>query len=583
MPAKNVARHRVGISPSRVNEINMPKKDTTIDILLAKGLITQDQIERAREEMKKTGVSIERTLEKLGYISEEDIVNTIAESMRVLYIDLRDYLIDTDVIKYVPEDLARKHKVVPLFKIGDVLTIAMVNPRDIMALDEIRIKSKIPIIEPALSTEKDIHNAIDQYYGVTGSLDDVIKAIDKTRIPIITTDAQSSKVLTKVAEEAPVVKLVNLILMQAVKDKASDIHIEPAEDILRVRFRIDGILHEVLTPPKNLQSVIASRIKILAKMDIAETRKPQDGRIGLKMENKALDLRVSTFPTIHGENIVLRLLDKTTVIFGLADLGLSEKDLKDFDNLIRAPYGIILVTGPTGSGKSTTLYSALSTINSLEKNIITVEDPVEYELPLIRQTQVNIKAGLTFATGLRSILRQDPDIVMVGEIRDKETADIAIQASLTGHLVFSTLHTNDAASAVTRLIDMGVEPFLISSSVIGMLAQRLVRIICQKCKEKYTPSAEALKNMGLKEDALLYKGKGCEACKNTGYAGRVGVFEFLRISEKIKKLIIAKTSSEEIKKTALQDGMKTLYDAGLDKVRRGITTIQEVLRVAEES
>ncbi len=560
----------------------MPKRDTTIDILLAKGLLSADQIERAKEEMKKTGLSIEKTLAKLGYITEEDIVHTIAESMRVPYIDLKDYLIDTEVIKNVPEELARKHKLIPLFKIGDTLTIAMANPRDVMALDEIRLKSKIPVVEPVLSTEKDIHGAIDQYYGVTGNLDEVIKTLDKMRLPIITTDTQSSRILSKVAEEAPVVKMINLIILQAVKDKASDIHIEPEENIVRVRFRIDGILHEVLTPSKNLQSVIASRIKILAKMDIAETRKPQDGRIGLKMENKALDLRVSTFPTIHGENIVLRILDKSSVILGLADLGFSEKDLKDFDKLIRSPYGIILVTGPTGSGKTTTLYSALSTINSLEKNIITVEDPVEYELPLIRQTQVNVKAGLTFATGLRSILRQDPDVVMIGEIRDRETADIAIQASLTGHLVFSTLHTNDSASAITRLIDMGVEPFLISSSVIGILAQRLVRVICDKCKEKYAPSQTMLKELGLKDVAAFYKGKGCKACKNTGYSGRIGIFEFLRISENIRKLIVAKASADEIKKTSLEEGLRTLRDDGLDKGKRGITTVEEILRVTEE-
>ncbi len=560
----------------------MTKRETTIDILLSKGLITQVQVDKAKEEMKKTGLPLEKTLEKLGYITEEDIVNTLAESMRVLYVDLKDYLIDTEVIKLVPEDVARKHKLVPLFKIGDTLTVAMANPRDIMAIDEIRIRSKIPAIEPVLSTDKAIQSAIEQYYGVTGTLDDIMKSMDKIRLPIMTTDVQV-KTLARAAEEAPVVKMVNLIFMQAVKDKASDIHIEPEENALRIRFRIDGILHEVSSPSKNLQSVIASRIKILAGMDIAETRKPQDGRIRLRMENKSLDLRVSSFPTIHGENIVLRLLDKSSIILGLADLGFSEKDLKDFDKLIRNPYGIILVTGPTGSGKTTTLYSALSTINSVEKNIITVEDPVEYELPLIRQTQVNPKAGLTFATGLRSILRQDPDIVMVGEIRDKETADIAIQASLTGHLVFSTLHTNDAASALTRLLDMGIEPFLIASSVIGILAQRLVRVICKGCKEKYTPSAEILKDLGIKETASFYRGKGCEACKNTGYMGRIGIFEFLRMSEEVKRLVVGKASSDEVKRRAIQEGIRTLRDDGLDKVKRGMTTIEEILRVTEET
>ncbi len=560
----------------------MPKRETAIDILLSRGLVTQEQIEKAKEEMKKTGLTLEKTLERLGYITEDDIVNIVAESMKVLYIDLKDYLIDPEVIKLVPEDVARKHKIIPLFKIENTLTIAMANPRDIMAIDELRLKSRIPAIEPVLSTEKAIQNAIDQYYGVTGNLDDVIKSIDKIKLPPMTTEAHV-KTLAKVAEEAPVVKLVNLIIMQAIKDKASDIHVEPEESALRVRFRIDGILHEVSTLPKNLQSVIASRIKILGGMDIAETRKPQDGRIQLKMENRALDLRVSTFPTIHGENVVLRILDKSSIILGLGDLGLSVRDQKDFDKLIRSPYGIILVTGPTGSGKTTTLYSALSTINSMEKNIITVEDPVEYELPLIRQTQVNPKAGLTFASGLRSILRQDPDIVMVGEIRDRETADIAIQASLTGHLVFSTLHTNDAPSALTRLMDMGVEPFLISSSVIGILAQRLVRVICNTCKGKDVPADDILHDLGVKREGMaFYKGKGCAACKGTGYSGRTGIFEFLRMSEGVAKLVAAKASADNVRKKAIAEGMRTLRDDGLEKVKKGITSIEEILRVTEE-
>lgn len=558
------------------------KKETTIDMLLAKRLISQEQITRAKEDMKKTGLSLEVTLEKLGYIREEDMLNAVAESMRVLYVDLKDYLIDTEVVKLIPEDLARKFKVIPLFRIGNTLTLAMANPRDIMMLDEIRMRTRIQVIEPVLSTEKAIHDAIGQYYGVAGSLDDIIKSVGKINLPAATTEAEV-KTLAKAAEEAPIVRLVNLILMQAVKDKASDIHIEPEEDSLRVRFRIDGILHEVLTPSKNLQSVIASRIKILADIDIAETRRPQDGRMRLKMENRSLDIRVSTFPTIHGENVVLRVLDKSSLILGLADLGFSKVDLKDFEKLIRSPYGIILVTGPTGSGKTTTLYSALTMINSMEKNIITVEDPVEYELPMIRQTQVNPKAGLTFATGLRNMLRQDPDIVMVGEIRDKETADIAIQASLTGHLVFSTLHTNDAPSALTRLTDMGVEPFLIASSLIGIVAQRLVRVICKDCKEKCAPSNGILRELGLKEGGQAFcRGRGCASCKNTGYAGRTGIFELLRMSEEIRKLIVNKASSDEIKKKAVGDGMRTMRDDGLDKVKRSITTVEEVLRVTEE-
>ncbi|MFA4982070.1 MAG: type II secretion system ATPase GspE [Candidatus Omnitrophota bacterium] len=560
----------------------MAKKEAIIDILLAKKLVTADQIDRAKEDMKKTGLPLDKTLSKLGYITEDKIAHAVAESMNVMVIELKNYLIDPDVLVNVSEDLARKHKVIPLFKVGDSLTLAMANPRDIMAIDEVRMKSKIPIIEPVLSTESDIRLAIDQYYGSPGGLDEVIKTIDAAKLAAITPDGQGSKALTKAAEEAPVVRLVNLILMQAIKEKASDIHIEPEENLVRVRFRIDGILHEIATPPKELQNIISSRIKILSKLDIAESRKPQDGKINMKMENKVLDLRVSTFPTIHGENIVMRILDKTSVMVGVEQLGFNEKDFNGFNKLIRAAYGIILVTGPTGSGKTTTLYSALSAINSLEKNIITVEDPVEYEIPLIRQTQVNVKAGLTFAAGLRSILRQDPDIVMVGEIRDKETAEIAVQASLTGHLVFSTLHTNDAPSSISRLIDMGVEPFLISSSVLAILAQRLVRVLCPECKEAYTPTAAALKELGIKEQVKFYKAKGCSHCKGSGYGGRTGIHELMVISDEIKKLIIAKAGALDIRKVAISEGMTTLRGDGLDKVIRGITTPEEVIRVTEE-
>jgi type IV pilus assembly protein PilB len=371
------------------------------------------------------------------------------------------------------------------------------------------------------------------------------------------------------------------MIMQAVKDRASDIHIEPEEDNCRVRYRIDGILHEINILPKNLQSAVISRIKILSKMDIAESRKPQDGRIRIKIESRDLDIRVSTFPTVHGENIVMRLLDKTSVILGLKELGFLENELNAFDKLIKHPNGIILVTGPTGSGKTTTLYAALSAISSMEKNIITIEDPVEYELPLIRQTQVNPKAGITFANGMRAILRQDPDIIMIGEIRDKETAEIAIQAALTGHLVFSTLHTNDAPSAVTRLIDMEVEPFLISSSVIGILAQRLVRLICNKCKEKYTPTEEVLKELNMKEGSLLYRGKGCPACKNTGFVGRVGIFELCAINDELKKMIDARRSADEIKKKAIALGMKTLREDGVKKIEMGLVSLEEVLEVTQ--
>jgi type II secretory ATPase GspE/PulE/Tfp pilus assembly ATPase PilB-like protein len=383
------------------------------------------------------------------------------------------------------------------------------------------------------------------------------------------------------ADEAPVIKLIDSLITEAVKSRASDIHIEPEQKTLRVRYRVDGLLQEVSLIPKRLQDSVISRIKVLSNMDIAETRSAQDGRINIKLENKELDIRVSTFPTIYGENVVLRLLDKTSVLLGLKELGFLEDNLRGFNKLIRRPNGIILVTGPTGSGKTSTLYAALTSISSMEKNIITIEDPVEYELPLIRQTPINPKAGITFVNGLRSILRQDPDIIMVGEIRDKETAEIAIQASLTGHLVFSTLHTNDAPSALTRLIDMGVEQFLVSSSLIGILAQRLVRLICVKCKEKYTPAADILKDIGLPKDGDYFHGRGCPACKNTGFVGRIGIFELLIIGEDIRKMIEAKSSADEIKKKAILSGMKTLRQDGIVKVQQGLTTPDEIIRVAE--
>ena len=551
-----------------------------VDLLLKKGVLDKNQVSQAMEEAKKTGMPVEKALEKLGFISEVEISQMLAESLDVPFMDLTDYLIDSEVIKLVPETIAKKHKSVPLFKIGDSLTVAMVDPHDVAAIDEIRKKSKMGTIEPVLSTPDMIQRVIDQYYGAIGSAEELVKGLTKEKLEEKT---KGRKGLAAVAEETSIIKLVNLIIMQAVKDRASDIHIEPEEDKVRIRYRIDGVLYEIQNIPKHLQSALASRIKVMAQMDIAESRNAQDGRIQLKMESKNLDLRVSSFPTVQGENLVLRILDKSSVLLGLAELGFSNKDLKNFDKVIRQPNGIVLVTGPTGSGKTTTLYAALSTINTMEKNIITIEDPVEYEIPLIRQTQVNPKAGLTFVNGLRSILRQDPDIVMVGEIRDKETAEIAIRASLTGHLVFSTLHTNDAASALTRLLNMGIEPFLISSSVIAILAQRLVRVICPKCKEKYMPSDEVLKDLKLTQKVDFYRGKGCMKCKNTGFAGRIGVYELLVINDEIKNMVTAKMSANEIKKKAISSGMRTLFDDGIEKLKSGITTIEEMLRVIEEA
>lgn len=541
--------------------------------LVEHGRIIREQLEQAQEEERRSGIPLKKALVKLGFITEEDLTAFLAEQLGVPYVDLGSYIIKPEIIKLVPEAIARRYKLIPIFKIGNILTIAMADPLNFYALDEVRLKANCEV-KSVISSEKDIMKAIEQYYGVTGTIEEVAKVIKEEELKRREED---------LAEEAPVIRLVNLLLMQAVKEGASDIHIEPERDKLRTRFRVDGILHEVQGPPKHLQQAVISRIKVLSKMDIAEKRKPQDGRFEIKTENKEIDLRVSTIPTIYGENLVMRILDKSSILLKLEDIGFSKGILGRYEELITRPHGIILVTGPTGSGKTTTLYASLNRINSVEKNIITIEDPIEYELELVRQVQVNPKAEVTFANALRSFLRQDPDVIMVGEIRDLETAEVAIQAALTGHLIFSTLHTNDAPSALTRLMDMGVEPFLISSSVIGIVAQRLVRTICPKCKESFEPGDEVLESLGLKKkDGIrFYRGKGCRFCRETGYKGRLGIFEMLLVDERIREKVLARTSSGEIKKIACEAGMKTLRDDGLEKVLEGKTTVEEVLRVTQ--
>lgn len=558
----------------------MLKRIDPVDILLKKGIVDPDKVASAREEMKRTGLTIEKCLQKLGYVAEEDIAYALAEEMNVPFMDLKEYILDPDVIIQIAELMAREYRVIPVFRVEDTLTLAMANPKDIVAIDEIRSKTKCSNIEAVLASEDAVLRAIDQYYSSIGKVEEVIKGISDEGIAHVT-DETGVKELAAVAEEAPIVKLVNLIFTEAVRSRTSDIHIEPDEKVMRVRYRVDGVLREVNTIPKNLQGAIASRIKLLSKMDIAIKRKPQDGKIELKLENKSLDMRVSTCPTVHGENIVIRILDKTSIMLGLEDLGFSKQDLERFDKLIRRPHGIILVTGPTGSGKTSTLYASLAAINSMERNIVTIEDPVEYQIPLIRQTQINPKIGFSFAEGLRTFLRQDPDVIMVGEIRDKETAEIAIQASLTGHLVFSTLHTNDACTAVTRLIDMGIEPFLISSTLIGVLAQRLIRVICPRCRTEYHAPEGVLKDIGIKEKVTCYKGAGCTRCNYSGYAGRSGIYEVLVLTEEVKQLIVKSPSADEIRKVALEHGLTTLLQDGMDKVKRGVTTPEEIMRVTQ--
>lgn len=542
--------------------------------LVEEGVITEDQYKQAQAEESRTGKRLRTVLVKMGFMAEEDIVAFLSDKLSIPRIELSNYLIDPKIVELVPEALARKYELIPVFKIGDRLTCSMVDPWNVFALDEIRAKTNLTI-EPAVSTQEEIKKALNEYYGAKGSMQDLIKSLD---------GEIDTKKMQGIVEEPIVIRMVNLIIMTAIKDGASDIHIEPEEDTLTIRIRVDGMLHEINSPPKHLQSAIISRIKIMANLDIAERRMPQDGRFSIKTESKDVDVRVSCMPTIYGENVVLRLLNVASALLPLKDLGFAAQVLERYEKLIIRPHGIILVTGPTGSGKTTTLYGSLNKINTVEKNIITIEDPVEYKLSGIRQIQVNPKVALTFANGLRSILRQDPDVVMVGEIRDPETAEIAIQAALTGHLVLSTLHTNDAPSALTRLIDMDVEPFLASSSIIGILAQRLVRKICQGCKEKYTPTKEALKDIGLKagEELDFYRGKGCPKCLNTGYKGRIGIYELLVPDDKIRNAIISKAPAEDIKKLAVSSGMVTLMEDGIEKVKEGITTVEEILRVTRE-
>lgn len=563
----------------------MPRREKKSlgEALVERGLITPEKLKKATEEANRTKEPLRRVLIKLGMVDEDAIISFFGDQLGIPRIDFSNYILEPQVVDILPENFCRKNLIMPLFKIGETLTIAMVDPLDVFTLDEVRLKTGCEV-DPVVVSEKELTKVFDQYYGVKGTMNDIVQSIDKDKLEIKPGREPDPKALQGGVEDAPIVKLVNLLITEAIKAGASDIHIEPDENLLGTRYRVDGVLHEVMSPPKDLQASIISRIKILSGMDIAEKRVPQDGRFQLKIEGRQIDARVSTIPTVYGENIVIRLLDLNSILLGLSDLGFDKEMLGVYEKLIHRPYGIILVTGPTGSGKTTTLYSSLSTINSPEKNIVTIEDPIEYRLKLVRQMQVNPKAGLTFATGLRSILRQDPDIIMVGEIRDLDTAEIAIQAALTGHLVLSTLHTNDAPGAISRLIDMGVEPFLVSSSVAAVIAQRLVRIICKDCKENYAPSAKLLEELGLppSKQVKFYRGKGCDKCLNTGYKGRIGIFELMLPDDAMKALIVAKSSSAEIRKSAIKNGMKVIQKDGIDKVIAGMTTVEEVLRVTQQ-
>jgi general secretion pathway protein E len=565
----------------------MENQDSRIvSYLVENGWIQKEDLEKVLPPDQPLGdLSIEEHLINAGLINGEQFRKAIEEFFGVPFATKDDFPREPFLINHLSVQFMKESKFVLACLNNKELTVIMSNPFNFYTIDALRLATNFEIRVLA-GKESEILEAIEQLYGSSGtSMEKIIEDIDG--IPEYKTeDEENIDHLRDMASEGPVIRLVNLIITRAIELRASDIHFEPFEDQFRVRYRIDGVLHDAESPPKRLQSAIVSRVKIMAKLNIAERRLPQDGRIMLRVKGKEIDFRVSSVPTIYGESIVLRILDKSSIVLDIERLGFPEDILVGFNDLIQRPHGIILVTGPTGSGKTTTLYCALGKINSPEKKIITVEDPVEYQLKGINQIQVKPMIGLTFSNALRSIVRQDPDVILIGEIRDAETAEIAIHSALTGHLVLSTLHTNDAPSAITRLLDMGMEDYLLSSTIIGILAQRLVRVACPHCQEPYSPASAILKEMRLDQvsvaDSNIFEVKGCEHCSQTGYWGRAGIFEFLKITEDIQKLILGKKDSNIIKEAARKDGMRTLREDGWLKVRQGMTTISEVLRVTQE-
>jgi type IV pilus assembly protein PilB len=553
-------------------------KDNIANQLVESSLISQDQLELALQEQGKSGGSLGYNLVKTGAISEKAFSEFLSQIYGVPALDLDEVNPEEHSVELIPPEVATKFQVVPVSREGRVLTVAMANPDNIFAIDDIKFITGLEV-HPVVATETAIKRAIDRFYDSADSLAEVMRDMEEDFeiVEDMDDDASLSEVQS---EDAPVVKLVNSLIADAVNKGASDIHIEPFEKKLRVRYRIDGVLHEMMSPPFKMKGAVTSRLKIMAELDIAEKRVPQDGRIKIRIGNKKIDLRVSSLPTIFGEKVVMRILDKSNLQIDLTKLGFVTEALNKFLKAIESPYGMVLVTGPTGSGKTTTLYSALNRINLPEHNIMTAEDPVEYNLDGINQVNVHEEIGLTFASALKAFLRQDPNIVMVGEIRDLETASIAVKAALTGHLVLSTLHTNDAPSTINRMIDMGIEPFLVASSTNLILAQRLVRKLCTKCKNKVEIHPEALRELGIDENAPfdIYEAVGCPSCSGTGYSGRLGLYEVMLVSEEIRQMILDRCSSSEIKESAVRDGMLTLRTDGIVKLKEGTTSLEEVLK-----
>ncbi|MCX6826570.1 MAG: ATPase, T2SS/T4P/T4SS family [candidate division Zixibacteria bacterium] len=546
------------------------------DIIIEKGLITSAQLAEALKEQEKSGLKVGQILVTNGLITEDQLMEAVSERLQIPKITLGSLVIDPVIVSLVPVEIARRYCLIPVFKIGKNLTIAMAEPLNIIAIDELKYLTKCDI-KRVIASQSEISAAIDQYYSVADSMSGVIGDYSSGQIV-----ADDSDPFSAADRDTPVVKLVNLIITQAVKDHASDIHIEPDENQLRIRYRVNGVMKEEAAPPKTLQSEIISRIKVASNMDVSEKRLPQDGRLYMKIDGFDIDLRISTLPTIHGEKVVIRILDRRILNIGMEQLGFSPEILEKWTDLIRKKEGLILITGPTSSGKTTTLYSVLQEINSIEKNMITVEDPVEYSIPLVNQVQTNEKAGLTFAISLRHILRQNPDIIMIGEIRDAETAVMAVRSALTGHLVFSTLHTNDAPSSITRLIDMGIENYLVASSLKGVLAQRLLRTNCPHCQEEYQPHEIQLRIAGLTnsvENIKFMRSTGCNKCRMTGYIGQTAIYELVDIDDTMSEMIINGSSDLQRRNYAYTRGYHPLFQAGLEKVRTGMVCLEELLRV----
>lgn len=555
------------------------------ELLVNARLINNDQLSHALNEQKTNPARLGSTLVKLGYLSNDDLVNFLSVQFGIPAVNLHDFSISDEVLELIPSELINKHHILPINRIGSTLIIALCDPTDLSAIDDIKFITGYNV-EITVASEISIKEAIDKFYDSSSMLDDIIAEFDDSELELIQDEEEiSTSALQKETEDAPVIRLVNKIMVDAIRRGASDIHIEPYEKFFRVRYRIDGVLYEIMKPPMKLKNAILSRIKIMSELDIAERRLPQDGRIKMKLgKGKSMDMRVSVLPTLFGEKIVLRLLDQSNLQLDMTKLGLEQNMLEVVEDAIHQPYGLILVTGPTGSGKTTTLYSALSELNKVSDNIMTAEDPVEFNLPGINQVQVKESIGLTFASALRSFLRQDPDIILVGEMRDLETAEISIKASLTGHLVLSTLHTNDAPSSVTRMVNMGVEPFLIVSSVNLIVAQRLARKICHKCSSREDVPVRALIQSGMDpetaENAICLSGNGCEECNRTGYKGRIALYEVMTLNEELKTAIINGANTMELKALAIKNGMKSLRQSGLSKLIEGTTSFKEVLRVS---